>query len=75
MKSSAYFFGAFAYFDFVAWATCSLIYSCSLGSFTTLDNPNSDYDQNKALETGGDDILDWGEGNPFGEYGNFTGSF
>ena len=47
----------------------------TLGSFTTLDNPNSDYDQNKALETGGDDILDWGESNPFGEYGNFTGSF
>ena len=33
----------------------------TLGSFTTLDNPNSDYDQNKQLETGGDDILDWGE--------------
>ena len=47
----------------------------TLGSFTTLDNPNSDYDQNKQLETGGDDILDWGESNPFGEYGNFTGSF
>ena len=47
----------------------------TLGSFSTIDNTNSDYDQNKAFETSGDELIDWGEENPFGEYGNFTGSF
>ena len=30
---------------------------------------------NKAIETGADELIDWGEDNPFGEFGNFTGSF
>ena len=47
----------------------------TLGSFSTIDNSNSDYDQNKQIETGADELVDWTEGNPFGEFGNFTGSF
>jgi len=29
----------------------------------------------QAIETGADDIVDWGEDNAFGEFGNYTGSF
>ena len=29
----------------------------------------------KAIEDGADDLIDWGEKNPFGEFGNYTGSF
>ena len=43
-------------------------------TFDTLNNSNSDYDQNRQIEDSGDEIIDWTEGNPFGEYGNFTGS-
>ena len=43
-------------------------------SFDTLNNSNSNYDQNRAIEDDADNIVDWSEGNPFGEFGNFTGS-
>jgi hypothetical protein len=43
-------------------------------TFDTLNNSNSDYDQNRQIEDSGDEIIDWTEGNPFGEYGNFTDS-
>ena len=43
-------------------------------SFDTLNNSNSSYDQNRAIEDDADNIVDWSEGNPFGEFGNFTGS-
>jgi hypothetical protein len=43
-------------------------------SYDTLNNTNSEYDQNREIETAADDIIDWTEGNPFGEAGNFTGS-
>ena len=44
-------------------------------SFDTLNNTSSTYyAQNRAIEDSGDEIIDWTEGNPFGEYGNFTGS-
>jgi hypothetical protein len=46
----------------------------SIGSFDTLNNSNSLYDQNREIEDEADNIIDWGEKNPFGEYGNFTGS-
>ena len=46
----------------------------TLGSFSSIDNSNSEYDANKAIEDGADDIIDFSEGNPFGEFGNFTGS-
>ena len=43
-------------------------------TFDTLNNTNSTYDQNRQIEDEADDIIDWTEGNPFGEAGNFTGS-
>ena len=27
----------------------------------------------KRLKQGADDLIDWGETNPFGEFGNYTG--
>jgi hypothetical protein len=45
-----------------------------VGTFDTLNNTNSEYDQNREIENAADNILDWTEGNPFGEAGNFTGS-
>ena len=43
-------------------------------SYDTLNNTNSEYDQNREIEDAADNIIDWTEGNPFGESGNFTGS-
>ena len=43
-------------------------------TFDTLNNVNSSYDQNREIEDDADNIVDWTEGNPFGEFGNFTGS-
>ena len=45
-----------------------------VGTFDTLNNTNSEYDQNRVIEDTADNIIDWTEGNPFGEAGNFTGS-
>ena len=44
-------------------------------TFDTLNNTSSNYDQNRQIEDSADNIIDWTEGNPFGEYGNQTGSF
>ena len=46
-------------------------------NFSTIDIDleNNDFAQNQYLEDFGDDIIDWTEGNPFGEYGNKTDSF
>lgn len=41
-----------------------------VGSFDTLNNTNSNYDMNREIENESDDLIDWGERNPFGEYGN-----
>lgn len=46
-----------------------------LETFDTLNNTNSEYDQNREIEDAADDIIDWTEGNPFGEAGNFMDSF
>lgn len=43
-------------------------------TFDTLNNTNSAYDQNREIEDTADDIVDWTERNPFGEFGNYTGS-
>lgn len=59
--------------DLIRGTTSNALYT--LGAFSSIDNLNSEYDQNLSIEDGGDDIVDWTEGNPFGEYGNFTGSF
>ena len=45
-----------------------------VSTFDTLQDTNSDYDQNRQIEDTADNIVDWSEGNPFGEFGNFTGS-
>ena len=46
-----------------------------VGTFDTLNNTNSEYDQNYEIEQAADNLIDWGEKNPFGEYGNFLDSF
>jgi len=46
-----------------------------VGTFTTLNNTNSEYDQNYEIEQEADNLVDWAERNPFGEYGNVTDSF
>ena len=45
-------------------------------SYNTLNNVNTAdrVDTNFCFETSDDDIIDFTEGNPFGEFGNFTGS-
>lgn len=45
-----------------------------VGTFDTLNNTNSEYDQNREIEDSADEIIDWTERNPFGEFGNYTGS-
>ena len=45
-----------------------------VSTFDTLQNTNSEYDQNRAIENEADNVVDWSETNPFGEFGNFTGS-
>jgi len=45
-----------------------------VGTFDTLNNTNSEYDQNREIEDFADNIIDWSERNPFGEFGNSTGS-
>ncbi len=59
--------------DMIRGVESNAIYT--LGTFSTIDNQSSEWDQNQAIETGADDIIDWGERNPFGEFGNYTGSF
>ena len=59
--------------DMIRGVESNAIYT--LGTFSTIDNTSTEYDQNQAIETGADDIIDWGEKNPFGEFGNYTGSF
>ena len=38
--------------------------------YSTIDNTNSEFDQNKYIETTADGFLDFTEANPFGEFGN-----
>lgn len=44
-------------------------------NFSTIENTNSEYDQNKYIEDTADPLIDWGEVNPFGEFGNIGDSF
>jgi len=64
--------GDFTVGESITGSSSSAAYT--LTSFDTLSIDNTNYDQNRELENSGDDIIDWTEGNPFGEYGNFTGS-
>ena len=45
-----------------------------VSTFDTLEDTNAEYDDNRVIEDAADNIIDWSEGNPFGEFGNFTGS-
>ena len=45
-----------------AWTTAS---------YNTLNNVSSEYDSNSYFETAADGIIDFTEGNPFGEFGQF----
>jgi hypothetical protein len=49
--------------------------SWTVESFSTLEDPNNNYEENKYIEDTADNLLDFSEGNPFGEYGNFMDSF
>jgi hypothetical protein len=44
-------------------------------TFSTIENTNSEYDQNKYIEDTANPLIDWGEVNPFGEFGNMGDSF
>lgn len=46
-----------------------------VSTFSTIENTNSEYDQNKYIEDTANPLIDWGEVNPFGEYGNIGDSF
>ena len=48
-----------------AWTTAT---------YNTLNNTNSEFDINASIETSADGILDFTQGNPFGEFGNSGGS-
>ena len=48
--------------------------SWTTSNYNTLNNENSDIDQNWTLETQADSIIDFTEGNPFGEFGNKGGT-
>lgn len=49
--------------------------SWSISSFSSIEDTNSNYDDNKYIEDKADQILDFSEKNPFGEYGNFADDF
>lgn len=46
-----------------------------ISSFSTIEDANSKYDDNKYIEDKGNQILDFSEINPFGEYGNIGDDF
>ena len=64
--------GTFAANESLTGNTSSAVWVVS--TFDTLQNTNSEYDQNRQIEDTADNIVDWSEGNPFGEFGNYTGS-
>lgn len=65
--------GTFAENEFLLGSTSGA--NWQVESFRTQEDPNTEYDQNKYLQDESDEILDFSEKNPFGEYGNFNGSF
>jgi len=42
-------------------------------SYNTINNVNDEYDDNYTIETQADEIIDFTQSNPFGEYGNKNG--
>ena len=41
-----------------------------IDTFSSIENENASNSENAWFETEGDSLLDWTEGNPFGEVGN-----
>jgi hypothetical protein len=41
-----------------------------ISTFSSIENENDDFNENKWFEDEGDQIIDWSERNPFGEYSN-----
>ena len=64
--------GTFAANESLTGNTSSAVWVVS--TFDTLQDTNSEYDANRQIEDAADNIVDWSERNPFGEFGNFTGS-
>jgi len=61
--------------NFVTGETVTGSESGTARSITTVDNLTMEtvpYADNRYIEDEADDLIDWGERNPFGEYGNFT---
>lgn len=65
--------GTFIESEFVTGADSGAQWT--IETFSTLEDPNTDYEENKYIEDESDGILDFSEKNPFGEYGNFMDSF
>lgn len=65
--------GTFIESEFVTGASSGAQWT--IESFSTLEDPNTNYEENKYIEDESDGILDFSEKNPFGEYGNFMDSF
>jgi hypothetical protein len=42
----------------------------TIQTFSSIENENDDFNENKWFEDEGDQIVDWSEKNPFGEYAN-----
>ena len=42
----------------------------TINTFSSIENENDPEAENDFFESEGDDIIDWTENNPFGEYGN-----
>lgn len=42
----------------------------TINTFSSIENQNDDFNENKWFEDEGNQIVDWTEGNPFGEYTN-----
>ena len=65
--------GTFALAEYLKGQTSGALWSPE--SYNTLNNTNSTYDQNSTFETLDDDIIDWTEGNPFGQAGSTVDTF
>ena len=61
--------------NFITGETLTGGESTTARAITTIDNLTMEtvpYADNRYIEDEADDLIDWGEKNPFGEFGNFT---
>lgn len=64
--------GTFSSGETITGGTSSAVWTTF--SYNTINNVNSEYDNNFAIETQADAIIDFTEGNPFGDFGNNGGT-